>query len=141
MKTDRKRSSGFLDRFGMIMALGCALHCLALTLVFVLYPALWLNRRLWESGLIRQLFYLETGLLAATWLVVIVAFVIGWRRHHRLVPVSLAVAGLALITPAILVTELHFRGWWGSGLAVAGGITLALAHWLNLRAARAGSPR
>ncbi|NBB92078.1 MAG: MerC family mercury resistance protein [Gammaproteobacteria bacterium] len=120
------------DRIGLIVAIGCGLHCAALTGAFMLWPALWLNRRLWESGLWQSLRHLELGLLALTWTLVLAASWLGWRRHRCLHPTAIGLAGAATMTVAIL-TPLHFSGAWVSALAVAGGIAVAVAHGLNLR--------
>lgn len=133
MGKDPASSLRFLDPIGMIVSLGCGLHCLALTLAFVFYPTLWLNRKLWESGLITRLLWMELGLLILAWILVLLAFAAGWRRHRRRTPLLIALVGLALLTTAIR-TQLHFMDYWGSLTALVGGLLLFWAHWLNFRA-------
>jgi hypothetical protein len=123
------------DRIGLIVAVSCGLHCAALTVLFVAWPALWLNRRLWESGLWQSLRYLELGLLILTWVLVLAASWLGWKRHHRRHPVLIGLAGVLAMTVGIF-TPLHFSGAWVSMLALAGGVTVAVAHALNLRLRR-----
>lgn len=135
MGTDPRHSFRFLDRLGMVISFGCGVHCLAMTLAFALYPGLWLNRRLWESGMLTRLLWLELVLLGLAWLLVLLAFAAGWRRHRRLYPIIPAIVGLTLLTVAIR-TQLHFMSYWGSITAMTGGLVLVLAHWLNLRARR-----
>jgi hypothetical protein len=123
------------DRFGMIIAAGCALHCAALTALFLLYPALWLNRRYWEMGVWQKLLWLEWGLLAASWLLVSLAMTMGWRQHRQLGPAALAMVGLISLSLVIL-TSLHFSGRWTALLAMVAGLAVAGSHFWNLRAAR-----
>lgn len=120
------------DRIGLIVSIGCGLHCAALTAAFMLWPALWLNRQLWESGLWQLLRYVELGLLVLTWALVVSASWLGWRRHGCLHPAIIGLVGAGLMTLAIF-TPLHFSGAWVSMLALAGGLTVAVAHGLNLR--------
>ena len=95
------------DRFGMIIAAGCAFHCATITVMFLLYPALWLNRRYWEIGLWQKLLWLEWGLLGATWVLVVLAMTFGWRQHRRSGPATLATVALLCLSLLIL-TPLHF---------------------------------
>lgn len=120
------------DRLGLFVALGCGLHCAALTGVFLLWPALWLNRQLWESGLWQSLRYLELGMLFMTWALVALASWLGWRRHRCLHPAAIGLIGAITMTVAIL-TRLHFSGYWVSLLALGGGLAVSLSHALNLR--------
>ena len=123
----------------MLVSLGCGLHCMALTAAFALYPSLWLSRSLWESGLLRKLFWLELGLLVLAWAMAVAALTAGWFCHRRWPPPVLGLAGLAMITPAILLADLHRAGFLGSGIALTGALVLITAHWLNLRSARRAS--
>ncbi len=120
------------DRLGMIIAVGCGVHCAAMTVVFLTWPALWLNRSLWERGLWKQLIIVEWSLLALAWLLILTTSVSGWFTHRRWPPPVIGLAGASLMTVAI-VSPLHTLGYWGSSLALIGGIMVAVAHWLNLR--------
>ncbi len=120
------------DLFGMAAAVACAFHCATLTVVFLLYPTLWLKRKYWESGLWLKLMWLEWGLLALTWLVLLLAMGLGWRRHRRLGPSLLAVLAAGGMT-LVIATPLHNAGYWTSAAAVAAGLLVAAAHLWNLR--------
>lgn len=87
-------------------------------MVFLLYPKLWMKRKYWEMGLWQKLLWLEWGLLASTWRLVILAMVPGWLQHRR-------------IGPALVV--LHFANRYMSLVALAAGLLLATAHLWNLR--------
>lgn len=123
------------DRFGMIIAVGCAAHCATITVMFLLYPALWLNRRYWEIGLWQKLLWLEWSLLGATWVLVALAMTWGWRQHRRSGPATLATVALLCLSLLIL-TPLHFSGRWTALLAMVAGLAIAGSHFWNLRAAR-----
>jgi len=117
---------------GLFVALGCGFHCAALTGAFILWPALWLNRQLWESGFWHWLRLAELGLLGVTWALVVLTAWFGWKRHRHLYPAAIGLAGLLTMSVAI-ATRLHFSGAWVSLLAVAGGLAVATFHLLNLR--------
>lgn len=123
---------GWADRFGMLVAVGCGLHCAALSLAFLLYPALWMKRKYWEMGLWQKLLWLEWGLLATAWLLVIVAMFPAWRRHRHWGPAMLAAASLLIMT-GVITTSLHFANRWMSLVTLAAGLLLAAAHFWNLR--------
>lgn len=120
------------DRLGLFVALGCGLHCAALTGAFLVWPALWLNRRLWESGLWQSLRFLELALLCLAWTLVAVTSWLGWKRHRQLYPAAIGLSGALTMTVAI-ATRLHFSGFWVSLLALAGGVAVTVSHALNLR--------
>lgn len=120
------------DRLGMLIAIGCGVHCAAMTVVFLAWPALWLNRSLWERGLWKQLILIEWTLLSLAWLLILTSTIYGWFIHRRWSPGMIGLIGAGLMTVAIL-SSLHSLGYWGSALALIGGIMVASAHWLNLR--------
>lgn len=128
-----------LDRVGMLLAVGCALHCLLVPLMFALLPGLVLALHSFQDPL-RPL---AIGLLRLQalelWLVVValawagVALAVGWRRHRRLAPGGLALLGAGSFLLAL--SRLLPGRWLHAGLLALGGVLLALAHWCNLRAA------
>lgn len=132
--------SRWADRLGILVATGCGLHCAALSLLFILYPALWMKRKYWEMGLWQKLLWLEWGLLASAWLLVIAAMVVGWRQHRRVGPALLAVSSLVLMT-LVVATSLHFANQWMGLVTLAAGLLLAGAHYWNLRLGACAVPR
>lgn len=131
----KSRPSDHFDRAGILVALACGIHCFGLTLLFMLYPALWLNRSLRESGLWQWLLWLEWSLALLAAVLLITALVVGRRRHRRRLPGFLGLGGLILLLAAVF-TRLHWVPWWGSAAALSGGVLIALAHTLNLRTLR-----
>ncbi len=120
------------DRFGMLVAAGCGVHCAALSLLFILYPALWMKRKYWEMGLWEKLLWMEWGLLAIAWVLVIVAMFSGWKYHRRIGPGALAGSSLILMT-MVVMTSLHFASQWMGLVTLAAGILLAGSHYWNLK--------
>ncbi|MGY6555130.1 MAG: MerC family mercury resistance protein [Wenzhouxiangella sp.] len=128
-------SSRWADRFGIVVAVGCGVHCAGLSLVFLLYPTLWMKRKYWEMGLWQKLIWLEWGLLATAWILVTLAMVPGWRRHRHIGPGLLGLGSLLLMT-LVITTSLHFASHYMSLVTLAAGLLLAAAHFWNLRLRR-----
>ena len=126
------KRSRWPDRIGMFVAIGCGVHCAALSLAFTLYPTLWLNRRYWEMGLWQKLLWLEWVLLVSAWLLVLAAMLPGWLRHRHPGPVVLAVLSLGIMT-VVITTSLHFANRWMSVVTLLAGLMLASAHYWNLK--------
>ena len=104
--------------------------------MLLLYPALWLHRGLRESGLWSLLLWTEYGLLALAWVLALTSATAAWLRCRSRAPAVLVMSGLALLTLAI-ATPLHGTSPAVSLMALAGGLLVGSAHWLNLRALRA----
>ncbi len=120
------------DRVGMLVAAGCGVHCAGLSLLFLLYPTIWMKRKYWEMGLWEKLIWMEWSLLAIAWILVIIAMVSGWRHHRQIGPGLLAAVSLILMS-LVVTTSLHFANQW-MGLATLGaGILLAASHYWNLK--------
>jgi len=120
------------DRLGLVVAIGCALHCATLTALFLSFPTLWLNRRYWEMGLWQKLFWLEWTLLGLAWLMLITAVLSSGFSRALGWPTGLGLAGLTGMSVLIL-TPLHFSSPWISAAIVACGLAVGLAHLLRLR--------
>ena len=120
------------DRCGMLVAAGCGVHCAGLSLLFVLYPALWMNRKYWEMGLWQKLIWLEWALLGIAWVLVVIAMVSGWKHHRRVGPGVLAAIALVAMS-MVVTTSLHFSSQWMGLVTLSAGILLAGAHYWNLR--------
>lgn len=116
----------------MFVAVGCGLHCAALTAILLLYPAIWLNRSLRQSGLWTWLWWSEWLLLLGAWLLVMIAAAVVVMQRRRARFLGFAVPGLALLTLAI-ASPLHGSVPTLSALALAGGILVAIGHWINLK--------
>ena len=107
-----------LDRFGVILSGLCMIHCLAglfLVGVLCLGGGVLLNPEIHHIGLVLA--------------IVISAATIGALRHGQRLPLMLGLAGLALMTAAVMVGH----GAAESVLTIAGVLLVASAHVVNMR--------
>jgi len=135
----RHRGAISLDTLGAGASLACAIHCAALPLMFGLLPGLQLALSAvaseW-SGLAQILLWShEAERFVVSTVVVFAALVLGFgfTRHHSRTP--LGVAGAA----SVLMIIGAFGDWSVSDTThvwfqVSGGLGIALAHLLNMRA-------
>ena len=86
----RSGESSWGDLLGIIASIGCAIHCAAMPFVFAYLPAFGF------SFLADPAFHKWMALIC--FLIAIVAFVPGLKKHGNWLPVSLAASGLVLIT-------------------------------------------
>jgi hypothetical protein len=78
------------DSAGMIASIGCAIHCAAMPFVIAYLPALGL------TFLADEAFHKWMALIC--FLIAIVAFIPGIRRHGNWMPISIGALGLVFIT-------------------------------------------
>lgn len=114
---------GNLDRLGVGISLGCAVHCLAtglLSLVPSLLPSEtlgpWLERLEWP-------FFLGAAIVGVS------SLAPAYRRHGEGRPLALFGVGMALLLGSRLV-----HGPAELGVTVSAVLTIATAHLFNLRA-------
>lgn len=74
---------------GIAASLGCAVHCAAMPFVIAFLPMLGLSFLADKS--FHRVMVVFCLLIAAA------AFIPGWQRHHKLLPILVATAGLGLI--------------------------------------------
>jgi len=121
---------GLFDRLGAFLGLACAIHCVAMPLLLGVLPALGLG------FLADHVFDLVIVVLAS-----IFAFFAarsGLRSHGDRRIAKGFVAAVLLLALGHLVGEDTLVGRIPS---VLGGLTLAVVHFLNLRASRRSCPR
>lgn len=78
------------DWLGMVASIGCAIHCAAMPFVIAYLPALGL------SFLADEAFHKWMALIC--FLIAIVAFIPGIRKHGNWIPISIGAFGLLFIT-------------------------------------------
>ena len=122
----KRKSHGWqiADRVGTGASLLCAIHCAVLPFVLVLLPVIglgFLSNDRFEVGFVMFASVLATIVLTR-----------GYYRHQWPLPLMLAGLGVALLM-------LGVTNVWGhsllahSALVTCGGLSLASAHFLNLR--------
>jgi hypothetical protein len=112
------------DRVGALASFLCAIHCAALPFVLAILPLLGL------SFLADHAF--ERGFVLFASALALVALVNGYRRHHRSLPLRLALPGLTLLIVGVTFAE-GYSIMVHSVLVTCGGMLLASAHFFNLR--------
>lgn len=115
------------DRVGAGASFLCAIHCAALPFVFAMLPLIglgFLADHAFERG-----FVLFAGTLA------LVALINGYRRHHRSLPLRLALPGVMLLLAGVTFAE-SYSIVAHSVLVTCGGLLVAFAHFFNLRSDR-----
>jgi hypothetical protein len=111
-----------LDGLAISASMLCLIHCLVLPVAIAFLPAL----VAWADG--GELFHII--MLAIAVPLSGGTLIAGWRRHGAVAPVAIGAVGLAL-----LMAGLGYEGRaLGTGLTVAGGLFLALAHVRNVQA-------
>ena len=108
------------DRVGILLSGLCALHCLA---TLVLVAALGLGGSILLDPAVHRV-----GLALAI-LVGGIGLSLGVARHGRREPLMLGVAGLSLMTLALLTGHSPAE----AALTIAGVALVAWAHWRNVR--------
>jgi chromate transport protein ChrA len=108
------------DKAGATASTICAVHCVAVPLLFAALPVLGLS---WLDNP-----WIDRSFLVLAVLFVVLAHPRGYLRHRNCVPALLALAGLAGISVAVSLWEGSAAHHW---LVAAGGLTVAGSHWLN----------
>jgi hypothetical protein len=117
--------SAWVDTFGSVGALLCAIHCAALPIILAILPIAGLGL-LASGGFERGFLVFATGLgLGSLWH--------GYRKHRALRAFGLLMPGLLAIGAAIWVPILHASPAAHAIGMTSGGMLIALAHWTNLR--------
>ena len=88
--TAESGASAWKDWMGIVASVGCAIHCAAMPFVIAYLPAVGL------SFLADEAFHKWMALVC--FLIAIVAFIPGIRKHGNWTPISVGAIGLALIT-------------------------------------------
>lgn len=112
------------DRVGATASFLCAIHCALLPFVIAILPLIGLS--FLADHAFERAFVLCASALA------MVALVSGYRRHHRSLPLRLALPGLTLLVLGVTFAE-NYSIVLHSVLVTCGGLLLASAHFVNLR--------
>ncbi|WP_266160857.1 MerC domain-containing protein [Dyella silvatica] len=115
------------DRIGATASFLCAVHCAALPFVLALLPVLGLE------FLADHRF--ERGFVFFACILALISLISGFRRHHRPLPLLLALPGMTLLVLGVTYAE-HYSIALHSVLVTCGGLLLASAHFINLRTDR-----
>lgn len=111
------------DGVGQLLSALCIVHCVLLPLVLGFLPVAFAAALEGEA--------VHHGLLALVGVSALAAFVPGWRLHRRPLAPVLAALGVALLVGAAFAVPEDATGPWETGLTLAGGVVLAVAHGRN----------
>jgi hypothetical protein len=115
----------WLDRFGAMGSIACALHCALLPVVIAALPSLgiasWLSDG-FERGFV--LFATLLGVFSLLW---------GYRRHRVVRALGLLLPGLAILWLGVLYPPLHETVVPHAVAMTLGGTLVGLGHLVNLR--------
>ena len=113
-----------LDRWGSVTSVACAIHCAIMPLVLAAVPAA-------VGGVIGSE-WVEWALFSCSAAIALSSLSRGAKAYRRWEALCVGVVGLALLAVGRLGEEKQ----WGNPavvLLVAGGFTVAIGHWINLR--------
>lgn len=126
------------DRFAIILSGICAIHCIALPIVAGFLPLL---ATTFHHGHQLHEFWFHQFILYFIVPVSIIALVLGYRTHRKLLPIIIASVGLLILTCTALfidalITNRIISHDGEMALTITGGITHSVGHVLNLLASR-----
>ncbi len=110
-----------LDFVGFSASMLCAVHCAALPIwmtIGTLGGMVWLENPFFEGIFIAASVGIAAWSLSRSY----------WLHHHQWTALKIVAAGFLLLLAGRLVENA-----WEVALTVAGGITIAAAHWVNWR--------
>lgn len=110
----------WLDHTGIASSLVCAIHCAALPMVTTFLPLLGLT---FLANPIVEIFMLSLSLCVGLF-----ALLTAYRLHQQKLPISILLIGFLLIGLG------HFIQHTEAFLIPVGGLFIALAHLLNIKA-------
>lgn len=117
-----RKNTSKLDSIGMTASTLCAVHCAVVPLLLTFLPLSgfgFLANPLFEWGMI----------LLALVLGVSSIFLSYFRTHRKALPLLLLLTGFIII----ITGHIYLKGWVEAVVVPAGGITIAIAHFINFK--------
>lgn len=117
-----RKATSKLDSIGMTASTLCAIHCAIVPLLLTFLPLSglgFLANPLFEWGMI----------LLALLLGVSSIFLSYFRTHRKVLPLLLLTAGFIII----IMGHTYLKGWMEAIVVPAGGLTIAIAHFINFK--------
>jgi len=116
------------DRVGFAASFLCAVHCALVPLLLAALPAVGMSLFDWDG--FEEAFVVFASILGMT------TVVMGWRRHRAVHAWYVLVFGLVLLWIAAF-TQVHEHIVVHAVLMTVGGLSVAGAHFLNMRLSHA----
>lgn len=123
--TQRDTTGAALDKAGAAASLLCAIHCALMPIVLTLLPLAGLAFLADER--------VDWALISLSAVLGISSLCLGYRRHRSRRALAFLSAGLALLVLGHFLKEQQHGSAVSVLLLVAGGATIAAAHWMNRR--------
>lgn len=121
----RSRAGAALDGAGAAASLLCAIHCALMPIVLTLLPLAGLAFLADER--------VDWALIGISAVLGVSSLCLGYRRHRSRRALAFLSAGLALLVLGHFLKEHGQPGLVSAFVLVAGGLTIATAHWINRR--------
>jgi hypothetical protein len=118
-------ASNLGDKVAMALSLLCFIHCLALPLLVLLAPSVWLISLSDES--FHQLLFLAVIPISS------LALWRGFKQHRRLPVLALVMLGLLVLGMAVGLGHDRLGEWGEKLLTLVGALLVAAGHWWNYR--------
>lgn len=112
-----------LDRVGMILSIGCMIHCILLPVILPLLPLLGLM--VGHDGYFHLIL---GGLIVVT---AVLALIPGMKKHLNVLPLSLGGYGIAFIFGGGVGELTHMPEYATTILTIIGSCFMVTAHYLN----------
>lgn len=123
MRFIQSKISGW-DLWGVVISALCVVHCLAVPVILIVFPA-------FGREFLPQEDFTHAVLLGFIIGVAGLAFISGYKVHGKWQPVAWLVAGLALAIFATFFAHEMLGHNWEPVFAIAGSLCLVRAHYLN----------
>ena len=123
-----KTEQALTDKVAIGLSLMCAIHCLAIPLLFLLLPSaavLPLENEAFH-------FWLVVGVIPSS----VYALTLGCKQHKRYRLLTMGAIGLSLLVLALVLGEDQIGETGEKVLTIVGAGFIAIGHWLNLRLCR-----
>ena len=117
-----------LDGLAVLLSGACMLHCLALPLLFTLFPI--------AQGSLLDEKYFHLMILVFILPTSLIALSVGCRKHKDLLTLVLGVVGLCILTFTAIFGHDIFGASGERVVTTIGGLILAAAHLQNFRMCR-----
>ena len=126
MEDNSSHPSGLLDNAAVALSGLCLLHCLTLPLLIAVLPFM----GQFGDG------HFHMQMLVVVLPVSIVAFSLGYRRHHNKIIISWGFTGMLLLALGATVAHSSYGIVADRTLTIAAALILAFAHYFNNRFSR-----
>lgn len=128
-RSPNEPKEAWLDRLGVTASVGCAIHCFLIGVFFLLFPGIFEATNHFGHFHFLETDWVHLAMAALVFPVALYSIGRGYRLHKHKSTLIFGSIGLALIAGGLLAHPHPME----TLLTMLGGLSLALAHFLNLR--------